>query len=231
MFSVSFKSQALVVIGIAVGGGLVSASTAAQAASEHAYGARAVSSFDWYRGDHEIRTNPTPPTGRAFAMPNQVWTDYVPSFVAIGTAKGAGVDNCPSAYGGSWEVYTDGVRPSGTYFCNTDGPANEYGAGNRSNFAIRHVACGWQLGYGGSARRCVTASGYPSNGVRMSAGIEEVNSVAADYNIDAKYYGLEYSTNGGSSWHDMIPTTASDPGYTATSPNNRRVFAYHGVLN
>jgi hypothetical protein len=220
---------------------LVTMSPAAYSVSHFGAGARVHSTinFDGLRGNMEIRTNPTGVTGVGFIHPTQL--DIGPNtdntFVAIGTAKGVGTDNCDTRYNGSWTIYTDG-RIDGIYFCE-DENVNAYQVGDNPPFTIAsYGTCatpppqpsGWRLYMGGIQWNCVQAVYH--KGSQVSAGLEQVNGDSGGYNLDVKYSNLQSSTDG-AGWTDFGPPTfvVEDYTYQVTTPTDQKLNAYKPALD
>lgn len=167
-------------------------------------GTAAVSStqnLDAIEGIQRIRTDPATVVGVGYVHPTQADVGAAGGdFVAIGTANGAGVDNCANDYDPEWTIYTDG-EIGGVYFCN-DHSLDVYAAGSDVSFMIRYTWCAsqssnrWVMTMGGTVWACYSAT---SSASRVSAFIETTGSTT-DRNIDVMYTSLEKSRTGTFAW-------------------------------
>jgi hypothetical protein len=186
------------------------------------------------RGIQDIRTNPGTTAGLTYAHPVQAYFSGG-AFLAVGTYKGAGVDNCTAA-SGKWSSYTDGETPGGTYFCLTD-LTNQFGVGATPAMKVARTVCsgadsGWATYVNGNQQRC--RPGYNSTGNGGAVGLEVASSgsIPGSYNIDVKHSEFELYSTYLSTWYDLNANQLDvDAPYQVTRPGPRRVNSYLGTLD
>lgn len=183
--------------------------------------------FDAFRGDHLIRTNPATVNGIGYVHALQLDIGAPgENFVAIGTAKGVGVDNCPNSYDSPWDIYTDGAI-AGAYFCHTEAN-NLYTAGDSAGFTITWANCPgtsnprWVM-YMDGFRRCISAG--TSQGSRTIAMLETTGGSNVDRNIDFTAYNMEYKISG--TWvgmNGLSQSVANNYSITIPQPDRANIF-------
>ncbi|MGI8822089.1 MAG: hypothetical protein ACR2JP_02080 [Acidimicrobiia bacterium] len=178
---------------------------ASVALAEFAAGDRfsAPGTFDGFRGNQNIRTDPATVAGIGFVHPVQMDIGVLGGdFVAIGTSNGLGADGCADDYDAKWTVYTDGVD-DGEYFCN-DEQLDAYGVGANPAFSITHGFCPseildrWLMSFGGTLWACYVGSSSVAR--RAIAGLETTGGSTVDRNIDVKYTNLNVNRSGNTDW-------------------------------
>jgi hypothetical protein len=164
----------------------------------------------------------TPQAGYFIAHPAQLNPSFSSDFLGFGTAKGIGVDNCPTYTGSGWQVYVDG-NVYGTYFCS----ALEYIAGNAQSQSIimqRHSgSCpydtgpGWDVKWQGAILTCITESfSYDDN---LSAGAENGGSYP-NQPLAITWVQMQYRRAGYS--------YAYWPGHTNSTDSPYQILTYRG---
>lgn len=209
---------------------------AAPASAEFAGGEidHATVNLDGFRGNQGIRTDPATVNGIGYVHPAQLDIgDPNGSFLAIGTAKGVGVDNCANDYDAKWTIYTDGEL-QGVYFCD-DQDVDAYSAGANPGFKIVYGNClvtgnAWELHMGNTLWRCISATSHKAS--RAIAMLETVGT-NTDKNIDVKYTDLENNNDSSGTWHSWgtVDDLFADPNYTATQPIDTSINAYLAPLD
>ncbi len=189
--------------------------TAAQGEYEAGDRESAPGTFDGYRGNQGIRTNPITTPGVAYVHPNQVdFADGPSDFLAVGTYKGEGTSggspDCVDDYDGRWTVYVDGIL-FGDYFCVSQ-PSDVLDAGDNPSFSIVYGFCPlalenrWLLSFNGVLWECY--EGINPYVRRVVSGLETTNTTT-DYNIDVKYTEMEVNRSGNIDWIPMRPERLS----------------------
>lgn len=213
----------------------VAFASSAAAVNEFSVGVRSSSGADLVglRGNQGIRTNPGTVNGVVYVHPTQMDVGSVgASFVAVGTANGAGVDNCANDYDPHWTGYYDG-EIAGVYFCFDFGQDN-WTTGDSPHFRIeRDCQLGpnvrWGLYFAGSQRACIDSGA--SGASRAIVGIEVGSNNGADRNVDAKYTSLDRRWSGGS-WVAYDNTSSIvDPNYSFSRVSNTAVNTYLAPLD
>ena len=189
------------------------------AQAEQAFGYRLYGSprLDGFEGNQGIRTDPATVNGIGYVHSSQMDIgDPGNMFVAVGTAKGVGVDNCANDYDSLWTVYEDGVI-GGVYFCN-DLDVDAYGANTSPSFSITRGACQggqrWLMEFGGTRWDCIVSG---VDGASRAIGLlETTGGSTTDRNIDVKFKNLA-TRDIGSTW-DVFGTasTSVDPNYSVS---------------
>jgi hypothetical protein len=155
------------------------------------------------------------------------------SFVAVGTANGAGVDNCANDYDSKWTGYYDG-EIAGVYFCFDFGQDN-WSAGDSPAFRIeRDCQLGpnvrWGLYFAGSQRACIDSGA--SGASRAVAAIEVISPNGGDRNVDVKYTSLDRSMTGSTSWVAFDNNDSrADPNYSFTRVSSTAVNTFLAPLD
>jgi|GEM_PF-2932817 len=180
-------------------------------------------------GQHAIRTDPATITGVGYVHAMQVDIGTPGGdFVAVGTAKGLGVDNCPNDYDPLWDVYRDGIV-GGVYFCAT-AQADAFGIGSNPSFDILRVGpgttCGptsggWQLTMAGVFRGCIQSTA--SSGHAVAAMLETTGGSTVDRDIDVKFTSMLSRQYGGTGWWALQGNVADVGIVTASSYSNVKV--------
>jgi hypothetical protein len=159
-----------------------------------------------------VSAQPVDSSNDAIVHPIQVDGSGTSDFLGWGTAKGVGVDDCPTYTGSRWQVYVDGVS-FGVYFCR-----QEYGSepdvANDQKFEVRHTSCDgstrWAFYWNYALKTCQAfnfAAGMPSAGGEAIGGPQEV---------DVRYRDMQYRVLGGS-WTYWTSTALTwDLGYRVT---------------
>jgi len=185
------------------------------------------------RGNQGIRTNPGTVNGVVYVHPTQMDVGSLgASFIAIGTANGAGVADCADDYDPHWTGYYDG-EIAGVYFCSDFGHDN-WTTGDSPSFRIeRDCQLGpnvrWGVYFAGSQRACLDSGASGSSaGV---AGIEVGSPDGTDRNIDAKYTSLDRKWSGGSWVAFDNNSTRVDNNYSFTRVSNTAVNTYLSPLD
>jgi hypothetical protein len=162
--------------------------------------------LDGFKGRQGIRTDPATVTGIGYVHPTQMDIGSVgAAFVAIGTAKGVGVDDCANDYDALWTVYIDG-EIGGTYFCE-DVDVDAYGSGTNPAFNISYEFCPsvlanrWLLSFGGVLWSCKSAGA--TGATRAIGMIETTGSSSTDRNIDVKYTNLQLNNISSNTWNNF----------------------------
>jgi hypothetical protein len=209
---------------------------ACQAAEQEGrYRYRATVDFDAFKGYQGIRTDPATVSGVGYVHASQVDVGAVGGdFVAIGTAKGVGVESCADDYDAKWSIYTDGEL-GGVYFCN-DEKVDAYAAGANPSFSIEYGFCPstlsnkWLLSMGGTLWSCYGSSSTTAS--RVSAMLETTGSSTVDRNIDVKFTGLNWSLSGSSSWTSFgTGTVVHSPSYSNSSVSSTAFNVYLAPLD
>lgn len=206
--------------------------------AEQAYAGRSFSTadMDGFKGRQGIRTDPATVTGIGYIHPTQMDVGSAGNaFVAIGTAKGVGVDNCANDYDALWTVYVDGII-GGVYFCE-DVNVDAYGAGTNPAFNIEYGFCPsvsanrWLLSFGGVLWRCKDSGAVGA--VSGKAGLETTGGSNVDRNIDVKYTNLQRNMQGSTSWLNLGPFNESfaAPNYTYQFVSNTAFNVFLAPLN
>lgn len=216
---------------IALTGGAASAEFAA------AYRQGPVGTYEGIKGVQGIRTNPATVVGVGYVHPTQVDTGSPGgNFIAIGTANGAGVDNCADDYDPNWTGYWDGEL-GGVYFCEDFAP-DAWGAGTSVSFQIEYRACPgtsfdrWVLYLAGVKRFCKDMGS--TSGSYIAVGIETTGGSTTDRNIDVKYTSLmRRGANQGSfvAWGAAGTQKLVDPNYSVDIVNDTSINTYLAPLN
>jgi hypothetical protein len=176
--------------------------------------------YDGFKGNQEIRTNPSTVNGVGYVHPTQLDVGALGGdFIAIGTANGAGAPgetySCADDYDSKWSIYVDWMF-GGLYNCVTIAE-DVYGKGANPSFEISWRYCPtqggdrWVLFFDGTPRRCLYHSSHA--GIVIDAGLETTGPSNQDRNIDVKYTGLQERLISGSAWysygqgsHDIAPS-------------------------
>lgn len=182
--------------------------------------------YDGLKGNLHTRTDPPTVIGIGYVHLTQADVGpYGGDFVAIGNAKGVGVDNCADDYDEGWTGYWDG-RLGQIYFCFDFSP-DQYGIGSNSTFQIDYGSCAlagganrWKLTFGGSLRGCVNTGNSGAQGLYI--GLETTGGSTVDRNIDVKYTNLKRNHTNGPDWVDL-----GNPGLQNLDPN----YTYQWVSN
>lgn len=209
--------------------------SSAAAVNEFSAGIRLSSGADLVgvRGNQGIRTNPGTVNGVVYVHPTQMDVGSIgASFVAVGTANGAGVDNCANDYDPHWTGYYDG-EIAGVYFCFDFGQDN-WTTGDAPSFRIeRDCQLGgnvrWGLYFAGSQRACIDSGASGSSAA--VAGIEVGSPDGTDRNVDAKYTSLDRRWSGGSWVAFDNNSTRVDNNYSFTRVSNTAVNTYLAPLD
>jgi hypothetical protein len=189
------------------------------------YKANSTATYVGIAGWQNIRTDPPTHSDEAYVHFAQVLKtgEANGDFVAVGSANGVGVQDCPDQYNGKWDVYTDG-RIGGVYFCHTH-DVNRFSAGDDIPFKILRVNCGtisdplygWNMSMAGHDWACYATSW--GTGQMLSVGLEHAGTSATyqtDRNLDVKYTNLQVKPTGGT-WSDfLVGQGHTDPSYTET---------------
>ncbi len=197
----TWSSRVLVVVGcVAVVLGVSTVARAEMAAGERF---SAPGTFDGVRGNQDIRSDLPTVVGVGYVHPVQMDIGILGGdFVAIGTAKGLGTDDCADDYDAKWTVYTDG-EIDGMYFCN-DEQLDAYGIGDNPEFSITHGFCPseildrWLMSFGGTLWACYVGSSTVSRAAYL--GLETTGGSTIDRNIDVKYTDLNVNRSGNLDW-------------------------------
>ena len=202
-------------------------------ASEFACAQR-VALVDGVKGNQGIRTDPATVNGVGYVHPVQIDTGGAGGdFVAIGTANGAGVDQCANDYDPRWTIYADG-ETGGIYWC-YDYTQDAYTTGANPTFQIYYDFCApsgptrWVLTFGGTQRRCVANSG--TYGQLANVLLETTGNSTTDRNIDVKYTNVKVNLSGSTTWVDFAGTGFADPNYSRQVPSGTSVNAYLAPLD
>lgn len=224
---------------------MVAATAGSVGANEFAGAQResAPGTYDGFRGNADIRTNPITVNGITFAHSTQMDTGAVGGeFVAIGTYKGEGAgvapDRCVDDYDGAWSIYTDGVLNS-MYFCETEAE-DQYVVGDNPSFAIIWGFClsqsanRWLMYHDGGLWACYDATDF-SRGA--AAVLETAGSPPSttDRNIDVKFTNLNVNRSNGGDWLVFGSIAAVDiilsPDYTYGWISNTAHNSFLAPLN
>jgi hypothetical protein len=202
---------------------------------------RAVSPvYDGLRGNMYIRTDePTVPWATYVHITQADIGSLQGDFVAIGTAKGAGVDSCPDDFDPLWDGYYDG-QLGALYFCNEFNP-DGWGIGDNPSFRIERANCpsggfpSWVLTFAGTTRTCISSSSTAA--IALPVGLEVVTSPpdTTDRNIDVKYTNLNRNLTNSTTWQSYGTPAASDincaASYTCTIVSSTSSNFYLAPLN
>lgn len=200
-----------------------------------AYRQRAAQDFNGMKGRQAIRTNPATVFNVGYVHFNQIDTGAQGGdFIAIGTAKGLGVDQCPDRYSGSWSIYTDGMI-AGVYFCREQDD-DAYQAKTNPAFSITYEYCPlvnssrWVMSFGGTVWECIAATS--NSGSRVAAALETTGPSTVDRNIDVKFNSVK-TRHAGGSWVDFAApgTHVVDPSYSVDTPFDGQINSYLAPLD
>lgn len=185
---------------------LVSAPSTLAAEQAGSYAsAGATSTFDGFRGNMGIRTDPATVSGVGYVHAAQIDVGAAGGdFVAIGTSNGLGVSGtaCANDYDPRWTIYVDWVL-GGVYGC-ADSALDVYGSGANPSFHLSWSWCSalnrstWVLLFDGVQRRCLTSAN--SVGSRVIAMLETTGVSTTDRNIDVRYTNLNKNYGSGTTW-------------------------------
>lgn len=123
-------------------------------------------------------------------------------FVGWGTAKGVGVDNCPTYTGTLWYIYVDGYA-FGIYFCRQGNYGSLPPTADNQHFEILYTTCSgstrWAFYWNSTLKTCQAVDG--SHGTAYVGG----ESIGHDpQKIDVRDNGLVYHV---SNWADWTAST------------------------
>jgi hypothetical protein len=197
----------------------------------------ATSDIDGWKGVQGIRTDPATASGVGYVHQTQMDIGSpANAFVAIGTAKGAGVPGttCANDNNPLWTVYVDG-EIGGVYVCD-DVDVNAFGAGDTPAFNITYNWCPsasgnrWLMSFEGVLWTCLNAG--VTAAVQVTAGLETTGTSSVDRNIDVKYTNLERNMQGSTTWVNLVHNlTIVNPNYDLDIVNNRAHNAYLAPLD
>lgn len=195
----------------------------------------ATADMDGIRGNQGIRTDPATVGGIGYVHPVQADIGSAGnSFLAIGTYKGNGPDDCADDYDARWTVYVDGEL-GGTYFCR-DVDQDAYGANTNPGFEIVYSNCPgaglprWLLKFGGTLESCEQSGA--EGAVAVGVGLETTTTSTVDRNIDVVYRQLERRVQNNGNWQNLNPNTVSfDPNYLVSPVSDTRINVYLAPLD
>jgi hypothetical protein len=173
--------------------------------------------FDGFKGNIGQKNDQAPVVGVGYVHAGQA--DIGPigdDFVAIGVAKGEGVDNCADDFDAKWSGYYDG-RIGIDYFCEDFAP-DAYGDESFPTFSIERKTCPlgggskWVLSLAGVTRGCVTAGA--SAAWLIDSLLETTGAPNLPRNIDVRFINLQWSITGSSNWVNY----GIDPDFGQTTP-------------
>lgn len=193
--------------------------------------------YDGLKGNLNTRTDPATISGIAYVHITQADVGSPGgTFIAIGVANGAGVDNCADDYDSLWTGYYDG-EIGGLYFCE-DFDHDFYGVGSNPNFKIYYetgALCGgnrWILTLNGITRACLVTSGSSAQHVNVGLEVVSYPPDPTDRNIDVKFTNLYMNLTNGTNWLELgTPQWLVDDFYTKSWVSNTAENFYLAPLN
>jgi hypothetical protein len=149
-------------------------------------------------------------TGDTIVHPMQLNSNSSEDFIGWGTAKGAGVADCPDDYSSGWKVYVDGTS-FGTYFCRQAYGSLSSNAQNQALKFLRGTCSGtskWVFYVNAVQKTCQVINGSSGS---ISDGSENISD--STQNLGIRYHGLQVKfASGWVSWNNNHVDVA-DPGY------------------